>query len=53
MLFLIKYFFVVSGGNTIGIVARPALASATLADTHRALLNLLQRAKILTPKHES
>ncbi len=35
------------------LIARPALASATLADTHRALLNLLQRAKILTPKHES
>ena len=35
------------------LIARPALASATLADTQRALLNLLQRAKILTPKHES
>ena len=35
------------------LIARPALASASLADTHRALLNLLQRAKILTPKHES
>lgn len=35
------------------LIARPALTSATLADTHRALLNLLQRAKILTPQHES
>jgi ribonuclease P protein component len=35
------------------LIARPALASATLADTQRALLNLLQRAKIFTPKHES
>jgi len=34
------------------LIARPALASATLADTQRALLNLLQRAKIFTPKHE-
>jgi RNase P protein component len=35
------------------LIARPALGSATLADTQRALQNLLQRAKILTPKHES
>jgi len=35
------------------LIARPALASATLADTQRALLNLLHRAKILIPKHES
>ena len=35
------------------LIARPALVSATLADTQRALQNLLQRAKILTPKHES
>jgi ribonuclease P protein component len=35
------------------LIARPALVSATLEDTQRALLNLLQRAKILTPKHES
>ena len=35
------------------LIARPALASATLADVQRALENLLQRAKILTPKHES
>ena len=35
------------------LIARPALVSATLEDTQHALLNLLQRAKILTPKHES
>ncbi len=35
------------------LIARPGLVSATLEDTHRALLNLLQRAQILTPRHES
>ena len=35
------------------LIARPALASATIEDTQHALLNLLYRAKILTPKHES
>jgi ribonuclease P protein component len=35
------------------LIARPALGSATLADTQHALRNLFQRAKILTPKHES
>ena len=35
------------------LIARPGLVSATLDDTQRALQNLLQRAKILTPKHES
>ena len=35
------------------LIARPGLVSATLEDTQRALQNLLQRAKILTPKHES
>jgi ribonuclease P protein component len=43
---------IVSGSDLI-LIARPALVSATLEDTQRALLNLLQRAKILTPKHES
>ena len=32
------------------LIARSALVSATIEDTQRALLNLLQRAKILTPK---
>ena len=36
------------------LIARPALASASLTDTHQALLNLLQRAQLLSsPKHES
>jgi ribonuclease P protein component len=42
-----------ASGLDLILVARPALASASLADTQHALLNLLQRAKILTPKHES
>ena len=42
-----------ASGLDLILVARPALASASLADTQSALLNLLQRAKILTPKHES
>lgn len=40
-------------GLDLILIARPALVSATLDDTQRALLNLLQRAKVLTPKHES
>jgi ribonuclease P protein component len=43
----------IASGLDLILIARPALASATLADTQSALLNLLQRAKILTPKHES
>jgi len=35
------------------LIARPALVSATLEDARYALLNLLQRAQILTPKNES
>ena len=35
------------------LIARPALVSATLEDARHALLNLLQRAQILTPKNES
>jgi len=42
-----------ASGLDLILIARPALASATLADVQRALLNLLQRAKVLTPKHES
>jgi ribonuclease P protein component len=42
-----------ASGLDLVLIARPALVSATLADTQSALLNLLQRAKILTPKHES
>ena len=43
----------IASGSDLVLIARPALASATLADARRALENLLQRAKILTPKHES
>ena len=43
----------IASGLDLILIARPALASATLADTQSALLNLLQRAKVLTPKHES
>ena len=35
------------------LIARPGLASATLEDACQALRNLLQRAQILTPIHES
>ena len=35
------------------LIARPGLASATLEDTHQAIDNLLKRAKIITPLHES
>ena len=43
----------IASGLDLILIARPALASATLADTQSALLNLLQRAKVLIPKHES
>jgi ribonuclease P protein component len=43
----------IAPGLDLILIARPALVSATLDDTQRALLNLLQRAKVLTPKHES
>ena len=35
------------------LIARPGLVTATLEDTRQALLNLLQRAQILNPLHES
>ena len=41
-----------SSGWDIILIARPALVTATLADTRAALLNLLRRAKIL-PADES
>jgi ribonuclease P protein component len=43
----------IASGLDLILIARPGLVSATLEDTHRALLNLLQRARILTPQHES
>jgi ribonuclease P protein component len=39
----------IASGSDLILIARPALVSATLEDTRRALSNLLQRAKILTP----
>jgi len=43
----------IASGLDLILIARPGLVSATLEDTHRALFNLLQRAQILTPRHES
>jgi len=43
----------IASGLDVILIARPGLASATLEDTHRALTNLLQRAQLLTPGHES
>jgi ribonuclease P protein component len=43
----------IASGRDLILIARPALVSATLEETRSALLNLLQRAKILTPEHES
>jgi len=43
----------VASGLDLILIARPGLVSATLEDTRRALLNLLQRARILIPQHES
>ena len=43
----------IASGLDLILIARPALVSATLEDTQHALLNLLQRARILTPQHES
>ena len=43
----------IGSGFDLILIARPGLVSATLEDTRRALLNLLQRARILIPQHES
>ena len=43
----------IASGLDLILIARPGLVSATLEDTHHALLSLLQRARILTPLHES
>ena len=43
----------IASGLDLILIARPALASATLAEAQRALENLLQRARIFIPKHES
>jgi len=42
----------VASGWDLILIARPALVTATLADTRTALINLLRRAKIL-PADES
>jgi len=43
----------IASGLDLILIARPGLVSATLEDTRRALLNLLQRAQIFIPTHES
>ena len=43
----------IASGLDLILIARPGLVSATLEDTRSALLNLLQRARILIPQHES
>ncbi|HKY55560.1 MAG TPA: ribonuclease P protein component [Anaerolineales bacterium] len=43
----------IAPGLDLILIARPGLVSATLEDTRRALLNLLQRAQIFIPRHES
>ena len=43
----------IASGLDLILIARPALVSATLEETRQALLNLLQRAQILTPLNES
>jgi len=43
----------IASGLDLILIARPGLVSATLEETRQALLNLLQRAEILTPLNES
>jgi ribonuclease P protein component len=43
----------IASGLDLILIARPGLTSATLEDTRQALLNLMQRAQILTPAHEN
>jgi ribonuclease P protein component len=43
----------IASGLDLILIARPGLASASLEETRQALLNLLQRAQILSPVHES
>jgi ribonuclease P protein component len=42
----------IASGLDLILIARPGLVSASLKDTQQALLNLLQRAQILSPVHE-
>jgi ribonuclease P protein component len=43
----------IASGSDLILIARPGLASATLEDTRQAVTNLLQRAQLLNPIHES
>jgi ribonuclease P protein component len=43
----------IASGWDLILIARPALATATLTDTRAALTNLLQRANLLLPVDES
>jgi ribonuclease P protein component len=43
----------INTGLDLILIARPGLATATLEETHQALLTLLQRANCLIPLHES
>ena len=43
----------IASGWDLILIARPALVTATLADTRSALLNLLQRARILSADESS
>ncbi|NJC98949.1 MAG: ribonuclease P protein component [Anaerolineales bacterium] len=43
----------IASGFDLILIARPGLASASLEETRQAVLQLLQRAKILNPVHES
>ena len=43
----------IAPGLDLILIARSGLVSATLDDARRALINLLQRAQIYIPRHES
>ena len=43
----------ISSNLDVILIARPGLVTATLEETRRALLTLLERAKILIPTNES
>jgi ribonuclease P protein component len=43
----------IASGLDLILIARPGLVPASLEDTQQALLNLLERAQILSPVHES
>jgi ribonuclease P protein component len=43
----------IATGLDLILIARPGLVSASLEETRRALLSLLQRAQILIPLNES